>query len=145
MSTGENSRHQSEAFVVETMRAQRVLTREGAPASYATAGAVTYTAADILTGLIVRDCNGAARTDVLPTAALLVAALPDAKVGDIVQCEVLNGSDAAETITINAGAGGGYDPNQTAVSRVVPQNSSKTVRIRLTNVTPGAEAYVAYI
>lgn len=145
MSTGENSRHQSEVFVVEIARTQRVLTREGAPASYATAGAVTYTAADILSGLIVRDCGGAGRTDVLPTAALLVAALPDAKDGDIIQCEIINGSDAAETITVNAGAGGSYDANQTAASRVIPQSSAKTVRIRLTNTKPGNESYVAYI
>jgi hypothetical protein len=38
-----------------------------------TAGAVTLTAAQILGGYINRDCNGANRTDTLPTAALLVA------------------------------------------------------------------------
>jgi predicted RecA/RadA family phage recombinase len=115
-----------------------------APASYATAGAQTYTAADILGGIIVRDPNGASRSDVLPTAALLVAALPGARVGDLVDCLIVNGADAAETITIGAGAGGAFDANQTAASRVIGQNSQKSVVIRLTNVTPASEAYVVY-
>lgn len=116
-----------------------------APASYSTAGAVTYTAADILGGVIVRDTNGASRTDVLPTAALLVAAVPGAKVGDVLQCLIVNGADAAEVLTIGAGAGGGFDANQTASSRVIGQNTSKTLTVRLTNVTASSEAYAAYL
>lgn len=114
----------------------------GAPASYATAGNVTYTAADILTGVIVRDCAGAGRSDVLPTAALLVAAIPHPFVGQMIDCLLVNGSDAAETITIGAGSGGAFDTNQTAASRIIPQNASKVLHIRITNVaTP---AYVVY-
>src|SRR5574337_2034947 len=113
------------------LRTTRVISSEGAPTSDATAGARTYTAAEILGGLIVRDCAGAGRSDVLPTAALLVAAVPNATVGDIIRCIIVNGSDAAETITIGAGTGGGFDTNQTAASRVIPQNTSKTVYIRL--------------
>lgn len=115
-----------------------------APASYATAGPQTYSAADVLGGTIVRDPNGASRTDVLPTAAALVAALPGVRVGDIIDCLIVNGADAAETITISAGTGGGFDANQTAASRVIGQNSQKGVRIRFTNVTAASEAYVAY-
>ena len=116
-----------------------------AAASLATAGAETYTAAQILGGIIVRDCAGASRTDTLPTAALLVAAIPGAKVGDVVQCLVVNGSDPiTEVITLAAGTGGGFDANQTAVSRIVGGGASKVVRIRLTNVTAAAEAYVVY-
>ena len=118
---------------------------EGTPASYATAGNQTYTAADILAGVIVRDCAGAGRSDVLPTAALLEGAMTGPQVGDIVRCLIVNGSDAAETLTIGAGSGGAFDANQTAASRVIPQNSSKIITIRLTNVTSGAEAYVAYL
>jgi predicted RecA/RadA family phage recombinase len=116
----------------------------GAPSSYATAGAQTYTAADVLSGTIVRDPAGASRTDTLPTAALLVAAIPGAKVGDVVDVLIVNGADAAETITIAAGTGGSFDANQTAASRLIAQNSSKLVRIRLTNVTASSEAYVVY-
>ena len=115
-----------------------------AAASYNTAGPQTYTAADILGRTIVRDPNGAARTDVLPTAALLVAAIPGVRVGDTIDCLIVNGADAAETITLSAGTGGGFDANQTAASRVIAQNASKLVRIRFTNVTASSEAYVVY-
>lgn len=116
-----------------------------APASYATAGAQTYTVGDVLGGIIVRATTGASRTDTLPTAALLVAALPGVQVGDVITCDIINGATAAETITIAAGAGGGFDTNQPAASRVIGQNASKTLMIRFTNVTPSAEAYVAYL
>lgn len=116
-----------------------------APASIATVGAATYTAAQVLGGLIVRDTNGASRTDTLPTAALLVAALPGARVGDIVSCRIINGADAAEVLTVAVGAGGAFDANQTASSQVIGQNTSKTLTIRLTNVTAASEAYVAYL
>lgn len=116
-----------------------------APASYSTAGAVTLTAADLLGSIIVADTNGAGRTYTLPTAALLVAAIPGVAVGDIVRCLIVNGADAAEVLTLAAGSGGGFDANQTASSRVIGQNTSKTIAIRITNVTAASEAYVAYL
>lgn len=109
-----------------------------------TAGAVTLTAAEVLGGIVVADPNGAGRTYTLPTAALLVAAIPGAAVGDIIRCLIVNGADAAEVLTIAAGAGGAFDANQTATSQVIGQNTSKLVHIRLTNVTAAAEAYVVY-
>jgi predicted RecA/RadA family phage recombinase len=115
-----------------------------APTSVATAGAGTITAAMILSKIYVRDCAGAGRTDTLATAAEIVAALPNAKVGDVLQLYVINGADAAEAITLAAGTGGAFDANQTATSRVVGQNTSKLVHIRLTNVTAASEAYVVY-
>lgn len=119
---------------------------EAAPASYATVGAQTYTAADILSGTIVRDCAGASRSDTLPTAALLVAALAGAQVGDIITCDIINGSDpTTEILTILAGSGGAFDANQTAVSRTILGTCSKELKIRLTNVTAASEAYVAYL
>lgn len=115
-----------------------------AAASKATAGAVTLTAAEVIGGIVVADCAGAGRTYTLPTAALLVAAIPGAQVGDVVRCLIVNGSDAAEAITLAEGTGGGFDANQTATSRVIAQNGSKTIAIRLTNVTAASEAYVVY-
>lgn len=110
-----------------------------------TVGNRTWTAAEILGGIIVRDTNGASRTDPLPTAQALVQALPGAAVGDVIECLMVNGADAAETITLTAGAGGGFDANQTAASRIIGQNASKMLTFRLTNVTPSAEAYVVYM
>lgn len=115
-----------------------------AAASKNTAGAVTLTAAEVIGGIVVADPTGAGRTYTLPTAALLVAAIPGAKVGDLVRFLLVNGADANEVITIAVGAGGAFDANQTAASQVVPQNASKLVHIRLTNVTASSEAYVAY-
>lgn len=118
-----------------------------APASIATAGAGSPTAANILTGTIVRDCAGASRTDTLPTAALLVAAITawTPAIGDIIECLYINGSDpVTEIITLAEGTGGGWDTNQTAVSRTILGTCSKLIRIRLTGVASGSEAYVVY-
>ena len=113
------------------------------PVSDATAGPNTLTAAEALSGIYVRDCAGASRTDTLPTAALLVAAMTDPKVGQIIELTVINGSDPiTEVLTIAAGTGGGFDTNQTAVSQIVGGGASKTLKIQITDVaTP---AYVVY-
>lgn len=116
-----------------------------AAASKATAGAVTLTAAEVIGGIVVADCAGAGRTYTLPTAALLVAALQSPQVGDLIRCKLVNGSDAAEAITVAEGTGGSWDANQTSSSRVVPQNTSKDILIRLTNVTASSEAYAVYL
>lgn len=126
-------------------RTTRVITSGGTPTTLATAGAETITAAQLLTGIIVRDCAGASRIDTLPTAALLVAAIPGCVAGDTIHCKYINGSDANEVITITEGAGGGFDTNQTAASRVIPQNISKNLQIRITVTTLSSEAYVVYL
>ena len=105
---------------------------------------MTVTAAQILGGILVVDCAGAGRTYTLPTAALLVAAIPGVQIGDVVRCLVVNGSDAAESITLAAGSGGDFDANQTAGSRIIAQNVSKFVHIRITVTTAASEAYVVY-
>lgn len=103
-----------------------------------TAGAVTYTADEILGGLILRDPNGAARTDVLPSAALLLAAIPGAEVGSSFDFTIRNTADAAETLTINAGTGGTASGTQT-----IAQNNSKAFLLVMTNVSD-APAYTVY-
>jgi hypothetical protein len=71
-----------------------------------TAGARTYTAAELIGGLILRDPNGAGRSDVTPTAALILAAFNGgAKVGTAFEFTIRNTADAAETITLTAGTG----------------------------------------
>ena len=114
------------------------------PASYATAGAQTLTAADVLSGIIVADPNGAGRTYTFPTAALLVAAIPGVAIGDVITCLVINGADANEVLTLAAGSGGGWDTNETSSARNIQQNAQKLVAIRFTGVASGSEAYVMY-
>ena len=114
-------------------------------AGVTTAGNVTYTVVQLVRGLLIRDCAGANRTDTLPTAAQLVTDIPALAIGDTVRCYIVNGSDAAETITIQEGVGGSWAGAQTASSRIIPQNTSKTVHMRMNSVTPGSEAYVVYL
>lgn len=101
-----------------------------------TAGALTYTAAQVLGGLFLRDPNGAARTDTLPTAALLAAAIQGVFVGLSFQFTIRNTADAAETLTIAAGTGGTMTGTAT-----IAQSNSKRFLVVFTNVTAGSEAY----
>lgn len=102
----------------------------------ATAAAITMTIAQFLSGLIKRDPNGAARADLVPTAALVVAALPGAEVGSSFEFTIRNTADAAETITVTTSTGATLSGTMT-----IAQNNSKRFRLELTNVTPGSEAY----
>jgi polyferredoxin len=104
-----------------------------------TAGAATYTPAQLKGGIIQRDCNGLSRSDVLPTAVLLVAYFKP-KVNEVIPVTIINWSDAAETITVTAGSGGTVVGTAT-----IAQNAVKVVYIRVTNVTSGSEAYVAHM
>lgn len=122
------------------------------PVTVSTAGPATYTAAQIFNGTILRDTGGANRTDVLPTAALLVAFLNGlggptvvgntAQVGQEVSTTIYNTSAGAFTFQITMGTGGTSGTANTLLS--VAQNASRTFRILITNVTPGAEAYTVY-
>lgn len=102
-----------------------------------TAGALTYTAAQLLGGLILRDPNGAGRSDVTPTATLLLAALPGAVVGTSFDFTIRNTADAAETITVTAGTGATLSGTMT-----IAQNNQKAFRVVITNV--GTPAYTVY-
>lgn len=63
---------------------------------------VTGTAAAILSGLLIIDCQDAG-TYTLPTATLLQAALPGAQVGTAFEFTIRNSGDS--TLTIGAGTG----------------------------------------
>lgn len=111
-----------------------------------TAGPATLTAAQILGGYINRDPNGSNRTDTLPTAALLVAAIRQqaseigVQLAGVISFEfvITNTADAAETLTIDAGSGGS---NASGHTRTIAQNNSKRFSVHITNTTPGSEAY----
>jgi hypothetical protein len=83
--------------------------RNASATALATAGAGTYTAAALLSGVIARDPTGAARDDTTDTAAAILAAA--IAVGllvndyDEIFCVVKNTADAAETITVLGGVG----------------------------------------
>jgi hypothetical protein len=123
------------------IKTERSIARTDAAAIVTDAGAATYTAAQVLGGVIIRDCSGAGRTDVLPTAALLIGAMRAPRIGDTIDVLVVNSSDAAETITISAGSGGAFPTEQIAATRIIPQNTSRDIKIRVTGVGSSA-AYV---
>lgn len=98
----------------------------------------TVTAAQVLTKVIDGTPTVAA-TYTLPTAALLVAAIPSVAVGTSFSFLVNNKSAGANTITVAAGVGGTGDGTLT-----VAQNVIRAFLIIITNVTATTEAYFVY-
>lgn len=122
------------AQVVHTL-AQLIGIPSQTPASVVTAGAGTYSAANIATGIITRDCAGASRTDTTDTATAIVAALELTANYQTKFCTIVNTSDAAETITLAGGAGvtlkGSITCEQNTVIRLaIVRTSATTVCIR---------------
>lgn len=128
------------------------------PVTISTAGNATYTAAQLLTGYILRDPAAGNRTDVLPTAALLVAAMAGSAptsqnypaVGVSVHFVLHNISSTANTVALSLGTGGttgmGGSTYWVFGTTTIAQNAGpKAFTLTLTNVTPGSEAYVAYV
>lgn len=118
-------------------------TRVVPTAQVTTAGAVTYTPGQIISMRINRDPNGGARSDVMPTAALLVAALPGVQINDSFTFELVNQADASEVITLTVGTGGtvGLNSPAGADTMTLAQNTKKRFRVRFTGVLPGSEAF----
>lgn len=90
----------------------------------------TYTIAQMKSGLIERDPTGSARTDTLPTSALIVAGCLGAPNNTSFMFIVKNTADMAEAITIAAGT------DMTLVGdMVISQNELKMFLVRLTDVS----------
>jgi hypothetical protein len=106
----------------------------------ATAGPLTYTAAQLLGGLILRDCAGGGRADTVPTAALMVAAIPGCIAGDSFEFVIRNTSGGATSITLTPVDG------TTVISgtATIAQSNSKRFRLVIDVVTAASEAYTIY-
>ena len=102
-----------------------------------TAAAVTYTPAQVLGGLIIRDTNGAARADLMPTAATLYAALenPVKIVGLSFNFTIRNNSGAANSITLTTNTGATLNGTMT-----VAQSSQRDFTVVFASPT----AYTVY-
>lgn len=96
-----------------------------------TAGAGTYSAANLSRKLITRNPNGAGRVDTTDTAANLIVALDLTADGQTFSCQVINTAGAAEAITIAGGA------NVTVVNagQTIEQNEAATLIFRRTSST----------
>lgn len=116
---------------------EKPLTDFKAPSTIATAAAVTFTAAQVLGGLILRDPAGAARADLLPTASDILDALPGAVAGTSFEFTIRNTADAAETITVTTNTGLTLSGTMT-----IAQNNSKRFLAVITGVGGDAAATV---
>jgi hypothetical protein len=78
------------------------------PVTVGTAGPVTYTPAQFASGMIIRDCAGAARSDTTPTAAQIIDGMTVSGrapvVGNYYELYLRNTSAGAFAVTLLAGA-----------------------------------------
>lgn len=95
-----------------------------------TASAVTYTAAQINTGWIDRDCNGAGRADLMPTAAQLYTQFGSPEVNTTFQFIIKNTSGAANSVTLTTNTGITLTGTMT-----VAQNNLKIFHMTFTSPT----------
>jgi hypothetical protein len=107
--------------------------------SYGTGGNKTWAAADVLTGIIARDPNGAGRSDTLPAAAAIYALLPDARSGASFSFDYINTSDAGVGETIKLIGGSGMTLSPTAIW--IPAGGSKRLLCRFTNAGTACTVY----
>lgn len=115
------------------------------PVENDTDAAQTYTAAQLLSGFIIRQV-GTGRTDTLPTAALLVAAIQGVMVGHSFNFRVRNTSSSSVNITVAAGTGGTFGGTISGIhygtqTATIAQNADRMFKVIFTNVTAGSEAY----
>lgn len=117
------------------------------PAAASYSGNQTYVNTDLLGGTIVHSAVGGA-TGTLPTAVLMRQGLSQfgraARVGDTIYCLIVNGSATSGALALALGTGGSWDTNQGAGAQNILYQTSKTIQLRMTNVTPGSEAYTVY-
>lgn len=98
----------------------------------------TLTAAEVMTGIIRGNPGAASQTYTLPTAALLVGGIANAKVGDSFKV-IFSNIDGANSYAVAAGSGGTGRGTLT-----IPANQTREVFFNLTNVGGGTEAYDVY-
>jgi hypothetical protein len=104
-----------------------------------TVGNRTYTIAEMLGGLILRDPNGGARSDVTPTAAAMVAGVSGVANDDTFVCYLVNTANAAETVTLTAGT----DVTLIPATVAMDQNQMLMLIVRFVDVS-ATEAVTIY-
>src|SRR3990167_7517584 len=105
-------------------------------------GVRTLTAAEVLGGLLIVNCDDA-QTATLPTATLLNAALPGAADGAAFDLDVINGGDTTLTIAVGTGGTLVVGNSKSSVDTIVA-NASKRFTILVTGVTQQGDASDAY-
>lgn len=112
------------------LRADGLATSKATVTTKTNAAAVTYTADEIIGGLILRDPNGAGRADLVPTVASLFEALgePQNVAGTSFEFTIRNTANAAETITVTTNTGWTLSGTMT-----IAQNNSKRFKVVFTS------------
>jgi hypothetical protein len=118
--------------IFTNLQANGHLTSKTVATTVTTAGAVTHTASAVVGGLILRDPNGAGRSDLFPTAANIYQALGASPkyIGQSFDVHIRNTADANETITMTTNTGLTLSGTMT-----IAQNNAKTFRVVLTSPT----------
>jgi uncharacterized protein (DUF111 family) len=109
------------------------------PTPNAVAAAVTYTPAEILSGLLLRDALSSARADLLPTAASIIAAINGCQLGTSFRTWIRNTGAGAGSITLTTNTG-----LTLSGTMVIPFQSQKELMFVVTNVFPNQEAVTVY-
>lgn len=116
----------------------------GTPVSLTSGTAFALDAGQLLTGICVLKPSANINLT-FDTAAQIVAGVntvtAGAVVGDVITTLIINGA-AANTVAPTAGGGLTFDANQ--ANTTIAANTSRYMFFRLTNVTSGSEAVVAY-
>ncbi len=82
-----------------------IISKGVTPAEIVTAGPATFTIAQLLTGLILRDPTGASRADLVPTAALIIAGMKNVFIGSVFEFTIVNNGSNGEIVTVTTAAG----------------------------------------
>ena len=116
----------------------------GTPVSLTSGSNMTLDTGQLLSGVCVLKPTGNVNLT-FDTAAQIVAGVnaisSGAQVGYYINTLIVNGS-TANTLAPQTSTGLTYDANQ--ANTTISANSSRLMYFRLTNVTPGSEAVVAY-
>ncbi len=105
------------------------------PSEVVTAGAATFTIAQLLTGFIRRDPTGTSRADLVPTAALMVAGIEGVFIGATFDFTIVNTCSVCDVITVTTATGVTLDGSMT-----IDGGNLRHFRVEFTGVASGAQA-----
>ncbi len=131
LSDGKNVAIQTGNLTVQS----EMISKGIAPAEITTAGAATLTIAQLLAGFIRRDPTGAVRSDVFPTAALMVAGIENVFIGATFDFTIENTGSISEIVTLTVGTGITLNGTMTIAGQ-----SMRRFRAEFTGVASGAQA-----
>lgn len=127
------------SILQSSLTIQGNLSRQYIDTTINTASNVTYTAQEVFNGIIFRDCNGADRTDTLPTAAALVAVVPEPVVGSSMEVLVQNTTVGLNLLTLQANTGVTLNESLTIAAGI-----TNRFLIVFDNVSGGTEAVTVF-